>query len=1306
MKRGHKNKMNKWLARLMIITIFVIGIPIENVYGQVYENNKATFQWKKTFTYHFNDMDLTEELSVTFLSSTKDGGAIGIGYDSFVGNQILFKMNSSGNIEWQKEYGSSRDPITDIQEKTNGGYTVVEQNLGFMGEGLADVDWHIFELDENGTKVPGKEIQLGGSDRDFAQKLVQTQDGGSIVVGYGISNDGDFSANNGDYDCWILKLDDQMKKVWLKNYGGTSRDKGFSIKAAQDGGYVVFGTTISNDGNTTTYNFRVFKIDENGNIVWDETYGGTKEETSIYESTIKPVDLQLTDDGGYVFLGSTDLNNGDITENHGDQDYWFVKINQTGKLVYQKTYGGSEKDEPIRFIKAHNEGYMITGKSYSHDGDFDQGSDNVGWIIQIDESGEIIWKWNYGVEALAFIQSSLDDGYFFSSKIEGIYKVAKFYPGDRPYLNELKIDNQDFKNFVEDKFDYEVTLPYGTETVPIITAKELDMDTTINIIQATSLPGIAKVEVNKDGTILNTYSIQFTLEKNINAYLSDLRINDATVSDFVYNQYTYEIELPYGSSTVPIVTSTSQDPNATVSITQAKNVQGTANISVTSQDSNISNAYTIKFSVAEKDTRYLKNLKINDETVSEFVYNRYNYEIELPYGSTKIPVVTATAQDSDTTVNITQSDSLATIHVLDEKGILLNTYTIYFTLEKSNNAYLNDLRVDDETVSGFVYNHYSYEIELPYGSTKIPIVTPLSQDPNVTIQVNNATRLPDTTEITVLSKDEKTTRTYKIKFVIKDQESNKNGGSSNNENSNDNTNKNNNKSSNNRKENKNEINPLERPKELLQKTVETLKNKQTNKETMIDTTIKMINEVPSIIQTVHQPQKIVEAVTSMIKNTEAILSDPNTELQKREELKTAIIHLAEKAMDKVGQLNIPSSDIQLKGNTAKASVSSQWIQKQIESTEKNLNNIKDSLRKAVGEEAEEAKVSLSINMPESIKNMQKVSIDFQKEILTQIEKKNIDRIVFNLNYVGLTVEPDTFKNIKEQEYITLEESINNTNTQSLPTDIEKIDGIPILDIHAKVQNEKIKSFKKPIEVYFNLSNIDLSKYSKEDLESLTAYLYDEKEQNWKAVGGKYDATTNRINVYRIHLSTYTVMKSNKTFSDIKKHDSKKEINLLLKKGILADENEFMPNKEVSREEFVGWISKNFGLETEEIDLPFKDLDRSNPQYKEIASAFDQGLIKGKKNDIFAPTANITKQEAAVTIANALKKYEKINGPKDKGPYLAQYDDQSEIALWSKDAIAVVSQKRLYDKNQNQYNPTKSMTRTDAALMVYNLQDHL
>ena len=98
------------------------------------------------------------------------------------------------------------------------------------------------------------EKSLGGTGYDAAQSIQQISDGGYIVAGYSTSNDGDVTNNNGSYDYWIVKLDLGGNAIWQKSMGGSLSDIASSIQQTTDGGYIVAGSSDSNDGNVTGNN--------------------------------------------------------------------------------------------------------------------------------------------------------------------------------------------------------------------------------------------------------------------------------------------------------------------------------------------------------------------------------------------------------------------------------------------------------------------------------------------------------------------------------------------------------------------------------------------------------------------------------------------------------------------------------------------------------------------------------------------------------------------------------------------------------------------------------------------------------------------------------------------------------------------------------------------------------------------------------------------------------------------------------------------------------------------------------------------
>lgn len=124
-------------------------------------------------------------------------------------------------------------------------------------------------------------------------------------------------------------------------------------------------------------------------IQWQKCYGGSSKD--IGNCIIN------TFDGGYAICGNTFSNDGDVSGNHGGSDCWVVKLNSSGKLVWQKCLGGSNDDGAASMIQTSDGGYIVTGFTKSSDGDLlgiSQGNSINGdmWIIKLDTGGAIAWQ--------------------------------------------------------------------------------------------------------------------------------------------------------------------------------------------------------------------------------------------------------------------------------------------------------------------------------------------------------------------------------------------------------------------------------------------------------------------------------------------------------------------------------------------------------------------------------------------------------------------------------------------------------------------------------------------------------------------------------------------------------------------------------------------------------------------------------------------------------------------------------------------------------------------------------------------------
>ena len=358
-----------------------------------------------------------------------------------------------GELEFIRTYGGSGEDIPQaIIGTSDGGFAV----LGFSnsidgdleGKNLAVNDYWLLKLDGDGALQWSK--TYGGSKDDRGQSLVKTQDGGFALTGYAMSDDGDGSVNNGFHDNWILKLDAQGTIEWEKSYGFSGHDHSYDILDSGDGGFFFTGfldiTSAQADGNTekssplTRHGVGEFwgtKIDEKAKVEWRGYYGGTNNDRA--HSVVR------SDDGGYVMAGFTESDDFDINNSRGSYDFWAVKIDDDGDLVWQGSFGGTGIERAQDIAKTNDGGYVITGSTFSNDVDVSQnhGASDI-WLIKIDGNGNKVWDKSYGGSQFEDAQSvtlSKDGGFIIVGNSKSADMDSNFNAGEND-IWVLKTDKE------------------------------------------------------------------------------------------------------------------------------------------------------------------------------------------------------------------------------------------------------------------------------------------------------------------------------------------------------------------------------------------------------------------------------------------------------------------------------------------------------------------------------------------------------------------------------------------------------------------------------------------------------------------------------------------------------------------------------------------------------------------------------------------------------------------------------------------------------------------------------------------------
>ncbi|MEO8086666.1 MAG: T9SS type A sorting domain-containing protein [Bacteroidota bacterium] len=243
--------------------------------------------------------------------------------------------------------------------------------------------------------------RFGGDAYDYVNSFQQTTDGGFILAGYSTSGiNGDKTQPNwGGLDFWIVKTDSLGIKQWDRRFGGTADDYINYAEQTSDGGFILGGLSnsgISGDKTQPSRGFNdywIVKTDSLGNKIWDKRYGGTQDE---YLTAV----LQ-TPDGGYIIAGYSGSGiGGDKTQiNRGYDDYWIVKTDSIGTVLWDKDFGGSDYDFLTNLLITDDGGFLIGGSSSSPAGpDKTQniwGATDV-WLIKTDSLGNKLWDFDFG----------------------------------------------------------------------------------------------------------------------------------------------------------------------------------------------------------------------------------------------------------------------------------------------------------------------------------------------------------------------------------------------------------------------------------------------------------------------------------------------------------------------------------------------------------------------------------------------------------------------------------------------------------------------------------------------------------------------------------------------------------------------------------------------------------------------------------------------------------------------------------------------------------------------------------------------
>jgi hypothetical protein len=377
---------------------------------------------------------------------------------------LLFNVVHAQKILWEKSYGGKHaDYLMDAKPTPDYGFILAGSSLSKKSgnkteDNNGDLDYWIWKMNEEGELDWQK--NFGGTGSDFLQSIALTNDTGYILAGISNSNKGFNKAadSKGQDDFWIIKLTATGNLEWQKTIGGSAQEKLSTIVQTKDGGYIIGGSSgsepeerqqsVTNPNGAThktseyfgNLDYWVVKLDNKGKIEWQKTYGG------IYADELRSI--EQTFDGGFIIGGysNSPKSGNKADDNKGIGDYWILKTDAKGEIIWQKTIGGDKDDQLYVAHQTFDKGYILGGNSNSNASEEKSRTNSEGtdfWVLKLDENGVIKWQETFNFGKYDILTSLVEND-------DQTYLIGGFAKGELNGDAKLKLKNAKAKSGTDD----------------------------------------------------------------------------------------------------------------------------------------------------------------------------------------------------------------------------------------------------------------------------------------------------------------------------------------------------------------------------------------------------------------------------------------------------------------------------------------------------------------------------------------------------------------------------------------------------------------------------------------------------------------------------------------------------------------------------------------------------------------------------------------------------------------------------------------------------------------------------------------
>lgn len=282
---------------------------------------------------------------------------------------VLFSIISNVNAQspevmWQKSFGGTEsDEGNAVQQTADGGFII----FGAL-ESSDGVDMWLLRTDSVGNVLWTKTVDFDELERCYDG--LETFNGDFVMTGY--TN----SFGEGNYDVVLIRTDPSGDTLWTKIYGTAGYESGNAVfQTPNGGGFAIAGET----GTTVTgqHDVYIVKTNPSGHLQWSQTIGGADDDQAF--------DIRQNSNDDYIITGYTK------SFGAGDYDVWLICTDQSGNILWNKTFGGSQEDIGRAVVPTSDGGCAITGWTLS----YGAGYTDV-YLIRTNDSGDTLWTKTYG----------------------------------------------------------------------------------------------------------------------------------------------------------------------------------------------------------------------------------------------------------------------------------------------------------------------------------------------------------------------------------------------------------------------------------------------------------------------------------------------------------------------------------------------------------------------------------------------------------------------------------------------------------------------------------------------------------------------------------------------------------------------------------------------------------------------------------------------------------------------------------------------------------------------------------------------